>query len=88
MKGKQDPIALEETEYPEWLWGVLDTNIKEGAVGEVVGGDEFCEQFLFFPCPIPPILQRTLLPQLYNSTFTPSLEGNERVNANAAPSKI
>src|SRR6202000_2030635 len=23
MKNKQDPIALEDEEYPAWLWGVL-----------------------------------------------------------------
>jgi large subunit ribosomal protein L54 len=22
-KGKDDPVAMEDTEYPDWLWGVL-----------------------------------------------------------------
>ena len=24
MKNKQDPVALEDEEYPGWLWGVLE----------------------------------------------------------------
>ncbi|KAK2629481.1 hypothetical protein QTJ16_000301 [Diplocarpon rosae] len=40
MKGRDDPVALPEEDYPEWLWGVLDKRVGEGeeADGE---GDEF-----------------------------------------------
>ncbi len=42
IKGKDDPVALPEDEYPEWLWRCLDSNKEEGATkaGE---GDEFCK---------------------------------------------
>jgi len=40
IKGKPDPVALEESEYPEWLWHVLDGKpLDEGA--ENADGDEF-----------------------------------------------
>jgi len=40
IKGKPDPVALEESEYPEWLWHVLDGKpLEEGA--ENADGDEF-----------------------------------------------
>ena len=34
IKGKEAPIAKEDHEYPDWLWGLLDfqkTSGKEGA---------------------------------------------------------
>ena len=34
MKGKNDPVALEDEEYPPWLWGVLD-DVKGGKEEEV-----------------------------------------------------
>lgn len=43
MKGKEDPVALAEEEYPEWLWKILDAGKKgseEGGKDDV--GDEFC----------------------------------------------
>ncbi|KAF1986113.1 hypothetical protein K402DRAFT_355961 [Aulographum hederae CBS 113979] len=36
MKGANDPVALEDSEYPEWLWGLLKT--EKGGKGD--GGDE------------------------------------------------
>ena len=27
--GKQDPVALKDEEYPEWLWGLLDKPAEE-----------------------------------------------------------
>lgn len=41
IKGRDDPVALEDEEYPEWLWRVLEVKKKEGddAGG---AGDEFC----------------------------------------------
>lgn len=41
IKGKDDPIALEESEYPAWLWRCLDVKVKEEKEG-AGGGDEFC----------------------------------------------
>lgn len=39
VKNKQDPVALEDHEYPDWLWRVLEP--KEGADGGAQGkGDE------------------------------------------------
>ncbi|XMA17544.1 hypothetical protein WAI453_010335 [Rhynchosporium graminicola] len=40
MKGRDDPIALAEDEYPEWLWRCLDKKVEEGEGGEGTG-DEF-----------------------------------------------
>ena len=33
MKGKTDPVAMEDHEYPEWLWDVLKPKEKEGDEG-------------------------------------------------------
>jgi large subunit ribosomal protein L54 len=30
MKGKTDPVAMEDHEYPDWLWDVLKPKKKEG----------------------------------------------------------
>lgn len=38
MKNKQDPIALEDREYPEWLWRVLDKGQSAG--GEAMADGE------------------------------------------------
>ena len=39
-KDKQDPVAMADEEYPEWLWTVLDRQEKKGeAAGQ---GDLFC----------------------------------------------
>ncbi|OQO06094.1 hypothetical protein B0A48_08682 [Cryoendolithus antarcticus] len=38
IKGKQDPVALEDEEYPEWLWSVLEKAQKSD--GAAAGGDE------------------------------------------------
>jgi hypothetical protein len=39
LKGRDDPVALEDEEYPEWLWHCLDAKQKasdeEGAVGDL-----------------------------------------------------
>lgn len=41
LKGRDDPKALAEEEYPEWLWKCLETD-KKGKTGDEVEGDEFC----------------------------------------------
>jgi hypothetical protein len=35
-KDKQDPIAMEDTEYPDWLWGIL-AEVKGDATGAGAG---------------------------------------------------
>ncbi|TVY46409.1 hypothetical protein LOCC1_G003774, partial [Lachnellula occidentalis] len=40
IKGKDDPVALAEEEYPDWLWHVLDVKDKAGTVVDEAG-DEF-----------------------------------------------
>jgi hypothetical protein len=44
LKGRDDPVALPEEEYPEWLWRCLDAKFKEEEDGGGIG-DEFCELF-------------------------------------------
>ncbi|RFU29191.1 hypothetical protein B7463_g7122, partial [Scytalidium lignicola] len=39
IKGRDDPVALADEEYPPWLWGCLESAKKE-ETGETVG-DEF-----------------------------------------------
>lgn len=43
IKGKTDPVALADEEYPEWLWSCLDVQKKESDGAEDDAGDEFCE---------------------------------------------
>ncbi|KAI6716415.1 hypothetical protein PZA11_002948 [Diplocarpon coronariae] len=40
MKGRDDPVALPEEDYPSWLWTVLDKRVGEGE-GADGAGDEF-----------------------------------------------
>ncbi|KAI9676551.1 MAG: hypothetical protein M1817_000710 [Caeruleum heppii] len=41
MKNKTDPVAMEESEYPGWLWGCLDAGPgKKGGSGDGKGGEE------------------------------------------------
>lgn len=47
IKGKNDPVALEDSEYPTWLWGILKKKGGESAADAgSVEGDLFCT-FLF-----------------------------------------
>lgn len=43
FKGRDAPVAMEDHEYPEWLWGLLDEAKKSGAAGAggSVEGDEY-----------------------------------------------
>lgn len=41
LKGRDDPVALKEEEYPEWLWRCLEVRVKDG------DGDEGADQDLF-----------------------------------------
>lgn len=42
FKGKTDPVALPDAEYPEWLWSCLDVLKKSGGDEDSGAGDEFC----------------------------------------------
>lgn len=42
FKGKTDPVALPDDEYPEWLWSCLDVQKKADAEEDADAGDEFC----------------------------------------------
>lgn len=57
IKGRDDPVALEEHEYPEWLWTCLD---QKKAVDDLddSAGDEFCMHTpaLFFALTFAPSL--------------------------------
>ena len=44
FKGKQDPVALADNEYPAWLWDCLLVQKKANEEAEADAGDEFCEQ--------------------------------------------
>lgn len=43
-KGGQDPVALKDEDYPEWLWSCLDVMKKADAEDDNLG-DEFCTSF-------------------------------------------
>jgi Mitochondrial ribosomal protein L37 len=45
LKGRDDPVALEDEEYPEWLWRCLDVK-KKGSDEEGAVGDLFCMPLL------------------------------------------
>lgn len=47
IKGQQDPVALEDSEYPSWLWTVLsEAEDKSGSASAADEGDLFCESSL------------------------------------------
>lgn len=45
FKGKTDPVALKDEEYPEWLWSCLNVMVKADAEGDADAGDEFCMSY-------------------------------------------
>jgi large subunit ribosomal protein L54 len=45
LKDRQDPVALPDDEYPDWLWTILEREEKEVGTGDA---GEFC---VFFPLP-------------------------------------
>lgn len=42
FKGKTDPVAKPDNEYPEWLWSCLDVTKGSAAEEDADAGDEFC----------------------------------------------
>lgn len=43
FKGKTDPVALRDDEYPEWLWSCVDVMKKASEDDDMGAGDEFCK---------------------------------------------
>jgi large subunit ribosomal protein L54 len=41
-KGKTDPVALKDEDYPEWLWSCLDVMKKSSDGSDDAAADEFC----------------------------------------------
>jgi hypothetical protein len=74
IKGKNDPVALEDGEYPSWLWGILKKKAGESATDAgSVEGDLFCT-FLPFP-----ILPSHPLPPLFGNKPLTSMSQNSKV---------
>lgn len=53
LKNQQDPVALEDHEYPEWLWSALKRKGDVSGAGAAAGDDEgdlfcMCGFFSFF----------------------------------------
>lgn len=43
LKGKDPPLAREDEEYPDWLWGLLEEKKRKGGDEDDKGeGDVFC----------------------------------------------
>ena len=42
FKAKTDPVALEDSMYPEWLWAALDSSKASGGVSNEEVGDLYC----------------------------------------------
>lgn len=50
-KGGQDPVALKDADYPEWLWSCLDVMKKSTGAADDDVADEFCA----LPAPLPAV---------------------------------
>lgn len=48
MKGKSDPLAMEDHEYPEWLWRILED--KKAAAETGTDGDIYCMSIFLEHC--------------------------------------
>ena len=46
IKGQEAPLAKEDKDYPEWLWGLLDSG-KKGADTDVAVGDAYGKSINF-----------------------------------------
>lgn len=87
VKGKNDPVALEDGEYPAWLWGILKKKGGESADGAAsVEGDLFCMfllSFLFSPFPAQSFLPLCLKLLLTCSFRTAKSKKQRRMAAKA-----
>lgn len=65
FKGKADPVALPDNEYPEWLWSCIDVQKKAASDDDPDAGDLFC-RFSFIPPPrlLSPVFLPALPPSL------------------------
>lgn len=54
LKNGQDPVALKDEEYPEWLWSCLDVIKSNKDSADDGAGDEFCR------LPVPPSALTTI----------------------------
>lgn len=53
LKNKDPPVALEDHEYPDWLWGLLDQKKASARDAANSEGDIFCAaslRSLMLPC--------------------------------------
>jgi large subunit ribosomal protein L54 len=48
IKGKNDPEALPEEDYPPWLWQLLEKKAETKEGGPTIEGDEFCMSCLLW----------------------------------------
>ena len=55
-KGKTDPVALRDEDYPAWLWNCLDVMKKAATEESADAGDEFC--MFFFNADEPTLLHK------------------------------
>jgi hypothetical protein len=82
VKGKNDPVALEDGEYPAWLWGILKKG-KGGAEGAAdagsVEGDLFCTLYTLLP--FPPLTLPSLLFLGIATNLSTSQQPNPKNNA-------
>lgn len=82
FKGKTDPVALPDTEYPEWLWSCLDVLKKAGGDEDSGAGDEFCTSELTWICSRrPPASERLLLTLFFFSHLKAKSKKQRRLAA-------
>lgn len=63
FKGKTDPVARKDEEYPEWLWSCLDVQKKAEDADDTDAGDQWCRfqsEFHFLPYPPFPLFFSTI----------------------------
>lgn len=64
IKGKEAPLAKDDSEYPEWLWGLLDKDKLKDEQNEKGEADMFCKYFgrhgIRSFLPFPPLFQSRL----------------------------
>lgn len=79
FKGKTDPVALPDNEYPEWLWSCLDVTKGSAAEEDADAGDEFCT----FPCQSSPVLSSASQREVGNIELTSSPQNQRNPRSSA-----
>lgn len=64
FKGKTDPVALPDEEYPEWLWRCLEVKKRANESGDAEAGDEFCTFYFSLVSFLRPLLSRGILSRI------------------------